>query len=207
MRPSTRQRQLIGNRRVMRIARIERIKKEGRGNSPAVTKAMTDTVKAALENISAVFRDQPAKARAKNSPATATLESGLLCRVTGPHGVSIMTDMPVALGGGATAPNPGWFMRASLAACNATVIALMAVQRNIALKALEVTVSSETDARGMLGMEEEVNAGMDQLAVTVRITASGVPDDELRALVSWAISHSPVQCTDLGAASLHIEVQ
>lgn len=167
---------------------------------------MTATARTALDNISAVFQAEPEKARAKNAPAVATLEGGLRCRVTGPHGESIATDMPAALGGGATAPNPGWFMRASLAACNATVIALRAAQRGITLTALKVTVSSETDTRGMLGMDAKVRAGMDPLRVAVRISASGTEAEELRKLVEWAISHSPVGCTDLAAASLDVEV-
>ncbi|MFY9314568.1 MAG: OsmC family protein [Burkholderiales bacterium] len=114
--------------------------------------------------------------------------------------------MPVALGGGATAPNPGWFMRASLAACNATAIALRAAQRGIALTAIEVKVSSESDTRGMLGLGEQVHLDMDQLRVSVRVGASGVQEAELRELVTWAISHSPVGCTDLDSAELHVEV-
>lgn len=168
---------------------------------------MSAKVKAALDSIAVLFRSQPEKARAKNSPATATLESGLRCRVSGPKGESIATDMPSALGGESTAPNPGWFMRASLAACNATVIALRAAQRGITLTKLEVTVSSETDSRGMLGLEEEIRPGMDQLRVTVRLSASGAGAGELRELAAWAVAHSPVGCTDLTSATLHVEIE
>ena len=166
---------------------------------------MTTPLVTALEGISAVFRDHPEKARAKNAPAKATLETGLRCRVSGPNGESIATDMSVALGGGATAPNPGWFMRASLAACNATVIALRAAQLGINLASLEVTVSSESDSRGMLGLHEQVRPGMDQLQVSVKISAPGAKADELSQLVTWALAHSPVGCTDLASATVHVE--
>lgn len=166
---------------------------------------MTTPLATALQGISAVFRDHPEKARAKNAPAKATLEGGLRCRVSGPNGESISTDMPLALGGGATAPNPGWFMRASLAACNATVIALRAAQRGVNLTSLEVTVSSESDSRGMLGLDERVRPGMDQLQVSVKISVPGMNADELRQLVTWAIAHSPVGCTDLASATVHVE--
>lgn len=96
-------------------------------------------------------------------------------------------------------------MRASLAACNATVIALRAAQRRIDLTALEVTVSTETDSRGMLGLDERVGAGMDQLQVSVKISASRVEAEDLRQLVTWAIAHSPVGCTDLASATLRVE--
>lgn len=168
---------------------------------------MTTPLETALRNISAVFRDQPEKARAKNAPATATLETGLRCRVSGPNGESIATDMPVALGGAASAPNPGWFMRASLAACNATVIAMGAAQRGVTLTSLQVTVSSESDSRGMLGLDEHVRPGMDRLQVRVKISGSGTRPDELRELVTWAIAHSPVGCTDLASATVHVEAE
>lgn len=168
---------------------------------------MSDSgVREQLTGISAVFRAHPEKAHAKNTPAKATLEDGLKCRVVGPQGESIRTDMPAALGGGASAPNPGWFMRAALASCNATVIAMRAAQCGITLTALEVTVSSESDSRGMLGLDEGVSAAMQALRMHVRISAPGARPEELRELVNWAASHSPVGCTDMAAAAVDIEV-
>ena len=166
---------------------------------------MTTKIATALERISASLRAHPDKGREKSSPATATLEDGLRCRLIGPHGEKLTTDMPVTLGGGETAPSPGWFMRASLAACNATVIALRAAQCGINITSLEVTVSSEGDSRGMLGLDEQVSAGMDQLQVNVKISASGASAEEMRHLVTWAIAHSPVGCTNLASATLHVE--
>ena len=97
-------------------------------------------ISAALEKLSQTFAGYPEKARAKQAPATATLESGLKCRVVGPGGEEIKTDMPRAMGGNASDPNPGWFFRASLASCCATVIALRAARLGINLSKLKVAV-------------------------------------------------------------------
>src|SRR5262245_37636962 len=95
---------------------------------------MTDAqVRAALERLSQAIADQPEKAKAKHAPATAVLESGVRCRVTGPAGERIATDMPPAMGGNASGPNPGWFFRASLASCCATVIAMRAARLGVNL--------------------------------------------------------------------------
>lgn len=164
------------------------------------------SVQERLASISTLFRERPEKARAKNPPASARLEEGLKCHVAGPHGESIRTDMPAALGGGATAPNPGWFLRAALASCNATVIAMRAAQRGVALSVLEVTVSSESDTRGMLGLDERVSAAMQALRVHVRIGAPGVGPGELRQIVAWAAAHSPVGRTDMAGAAVEVEL-
>ena len=114
--------------------------------------------------------------------------------------------MPAALGGGATAPNPGWFLRAALASCNATVIAMRAAQRGITLTGLEVAVSSESDTRGMLGLDESISAAMQPLRMHVRISAAGAKPEELREIVAWAAAHSPVGCTDLSGAAVEVEL-
>lgn len=153
------------------------------------------TVHEALEKLARAFTDQPEKARSKNAAASARLCSGLKCEVSGPNGERLETDMPPAMGGGATAPNPGWLLRASLASCEATVIAMRAAQRGITLTALDVTVESESDNRGILGLDNGVPAALQRLSTRVRIGAQNATVDELRSLVAWAEEHSPVGCT------------
>lgn len=136
--------------------------------------------------------ERPDKARSADRPATAVIEEGLRCRVEGPHGWTIVTDMPKALGGGGAAPTPGWLSRASQACCLATVIALRAAQEGIAVTTLEVVVDSESDTRGMLGMDDSVPAGPLTARARVRIAAAGVAPERLREIVRWADGHSPV---------------
>ena len=164
------------------------------------------SIREAIEKVSKVLGDQPENARAKNAPATAIFEGELRCRVIGPAGETLQTDMPVSVGGGATAPAPGWVMRAALASCNATCIAMRAAQLGINLTKLEVTVSSETDNRGMLGLNDGIPAGMQGLRSQVKVGAPGVSADELEKLVNWGVSHSPVGCTNATSANVDIEI-
>lgn len=117
-------------------------------------------VREALERTSAAIAADPSKARSKNAPATARLTEGLKCEVTGPHGERLSTDMPPAMGGAASGPNPGWLLRSALASCTATVIAMRAAKLGVTLEALEVTVESESDNRGLLGLDDAVSAGL-----------------------------------------------
>jgi uncharacterized OsmC-like protein len=136
--------------------------------------------------------EQPDKALSMDRPATAVIEEGLRCRVEGPGGWSTVTDMPKALGGGAVAPTPGWLSRAAQASCLATVISMRAAQEGVALGKLEVIVPSESDSRGLLGMDDSVPAGPLTSRTDVRIGAAGVAPERLREIVRWADGHSPV---------------
>jgi uncharacterized OsmC-like protein len=124
--------------------------------------------------------------------AVATLDAGLRFRVEGPNG-SVATDMATAMGGGGTANSPGWLMRAALAACDASSIAMEATREGVELNALEVTVESESDARGMLGEDDSVPPGPAIVRTRIVLAADGAGADELRAIVERALGRSPVK--------------
>jgi uncharacterized OsmC-like protein len=149
----------------------------------------------ALASLSSAFESDPTKGPATYVPATAKLLNGLKCRVTGPAGEQLETDMPISMGGEGSSPNPGWFFRASLAACCSTMIALRAAQLGIELTELEVNVMAEGNHRGMLGLDEKISAGHSALRTNVRISAHNTSAEQLRELVTWAEEHSPVGCT------------
>lgn len=84
-----------------------------------------------METLASHFAAHPQDAASHDKPAIATLESGWRCNAAGPKGELLVTDMPKAIGGDGTAPTPGWFLRAALANCDATVIAMRAAQLNV----------------------------------------------------------------------------
>ena len=149
-------------------------------------------IASALNQLSETIQSNPEKARTKYASATAVLENGLKCRVMGPSGEHIETDMPAAMGGTEKAANPGWFFRASLAACCSTVIAAQAARLGIDLTKLQVTVEGEGDIRRMLGVDNRVSAGHSLIRTNVEIGATNATPEQLRKLVEWATDHSPV---------------
>ena len=165
-------------------------------------------VREAIENLGGAISADPAKAKAKNLPATARLVEGLRCDLQGPYGERLTTDMPPAMGGAAAGPNPGWLMRGAIASCTATVIAMRAAKLGIALDNLEVTVETDSDMRGILGLDESVSAGHSGIRMSVRIGSPSSTPQALRELVQWAEAHSPVGCTikDSPACSLEVQV-
>jgi uncharacterized OsmC-like protein len=91
-------------------------------------------------------------------------------------------------------PSPGWLLRASMASCTATAIAVQAARLGIELKSLEVTVHSESDARGLVGIDG-VSTALSAMRMSIRISADDVPEKRLRALAELGASQSPVSCT------------
>ena len=149
-------------------------------------------IRDAIEKASAYLSEHPEEAKATDSPATATLVDGLVVRVTGPDGAEIVTDMVPSVGGSASAPSPGWLLRAAEASCVATLIAMRAAMLGIALDSLEVTVDSESDDRGLLGLDEKVPAGPLSGRVQIRLSAGGVDPATLDEIARWGVKHCPV---------------
>lgn len=161
--------------------------------------SIADAVARATEYLS----DHPDEARYRDSAATARLSDGLVARVTGPGGESVTTDMPAGIGGTASAPSPGWLMRAAAASCVASLIAIRAASTGAVHGAIEVTVDSESDDRGILGLDEGIDAGALSIRIIVSVEASR--DAWLRDAVDWAVRHCPV--TDTIGRPVPIEVQ
>ena len=166
------------------------------------TTSIGDAIRRAREYLTR----RPDEARYTDTAAVARIENGLRWIVEGPGGATIGTVMSTGVGGGASAPSPGWLLRASHAACDATLIAMRAAEEGVELSRMEVTVDSESDDRGLLGMDESVPAGPLRMRVRVRLSATGVPEPRLREIVAWAREHSPVDDALLRSVPVDVEV-
>jgi uncharacterized OsmC-like protein len=149
-------------------------------------------IRQSLASVAQHFAAHPQDALSRDSTAVAVVEDGLRARAQGPGGFALVSDMPKAVGGGGSAPTPGWLLRAALANCDASVIAMRAAQQGIVLSRLEVTVDSDSDDRGLLGLAEGVPAGPLQMRVLVRIASDSATPEVLQEIVHWAEAHSAV---------------
>ena len=151
---------------------------------------MRDKIQGAIDYLTA----NPKEARYTDSPATARLAdpSTLKVDVTGPNDERMTTDMPTSVGGTDTTASPGWYLRAAEASCVATLIAMRAAHQQIQIDAIEVTVDSESDDRGILGADLYTPAGPLSTRVAVRLRAIGAEEHQLRKIVDWAVEHCPV---------------
>lgn len=162
------------------------------------------SIEDAVARASAYLGEHPDEARYRDAAATARITSGLRAIVTGPGGESVATDMPAGIGGSASAPSPGWLMRAAAASCVASLIAIRAATTGTSHGAIEVTVDSESDDRGILGLDDDIRAGA--LSVSIAVSVAGIGADVLRPLVDWAVEHCPVTDTISRSVLITVEV-
>ena len=164
----------------------------------------------AMQRVQGVLKRRPEMGPHDDAPATARWQGGVRVVTSGADGTQVTSDMPVELGGTGGQATPGWLFRASMASCAATCIVLQAAADGVALAALDVSVGSRSDTRGLLGMPDEaglpVSAGPAELRMQVRIEAPGVAAQRLRALVNDAMRCSPVPTAVQRATPLVLQI-
>jgi len=139
-------------------------------------------------------------------PATAIIEDGLKCRIEAPDGTAIYTDMPKNVGGSASANSPGWHLRAALASCDATLLAMRAARLGLNLTSIEVRVEASSDGRGMF-LDEDVLPGSAEMRLYFKIAGTDVSQGSIEDLVHWVEQHSPVGSDVSRAVDLRSEIE
>lgn len=162
-------------------------------------------IRESILNVRSALASKADAGPAPDRPAVAVMEHGLRCRAEGGDGWAVVTDMPTPVGGGGSAPTPGWLIRAALASCAATTIAMRAAELDIALTRLEVTAESETDMRGLLDVDG-VEPGPVGARLRVVLAADDADEQRLEELVEWADSHSPVGDCVRRAVPVELEI-
>src|SRR5215207_559188 len=164
-----------------------------------------ESISRAIATASDHLTEHPEAGSGTDTAATAVREEGLRFRVEGPQG-EVITDMSKTVGGGATAPTPGWLLRAALASCDATAVAIEAARDGVELTELTVTVESESDFRGALGVDDTVRPGPLAVRVRIQLAAGDATEDQLREIVQRAESRSPVGDAVARAVSITTEI-
>jgi uncharacterized OsmC-like protein len=165
-----------------------------------------NAIRESIISVKSALASKPDAGPAPDRPAVAVIEDGLRCRTEGTDGWAVVTDMPAAVGGEGAAPTPGWLIRAALASCAATTIAMRAAELDLQLTRLEVTAESETDMRGILGVGDGVEPGPVSARLRVRLAAEAGDEQRLQELVEWADSHSPVGDCVRRAVPVELEI-
>lgn len=164
-------------------------------------------IKESLENVVRYLTEHPDEARYTDSFARATLGEALRVDVEGPNGVRISTDMPSAIGGQESEPSPGWLYRAALASCVASTIGMEAASEGITLRSLVVEVDSESDDRGIFGMDPSVPAGPLSTRIRIRARADGVEEATLREVIERGAGRCPVCDATKRAVDVSLEIE
>lgn len=171
---------------------------------------MSEQVAKAMERVRSVFARHPSAAVHSDEPATARWEQGLGVVSFHENGTQIPTDMPVELGGRGDQVTPGWLLRAALASCLATRIAMEAAATGVTLSRIEVLARGTSDARGLLGMSDpggkKVSAGPLELQLEVKIGTRDATREQVEAMVLKSVGCSPVSATIGGGLQVGLRI-
>src|SRR5580704_12825145 len=173
----------------------------------------TENISNAMQRVRAVLARRPEAGIHADEPAIARWDGGMRVVTRHAHGTQITTDMPTELGGEANQVSPGWLLRAGLASCLATRIAMEAAAAGVLLTRLEVVAESTSDARGLLGMMgdtgEPVTPAPSEVRLEVRIAASNVSRDSIREMIDHSLRCSPVSAAVERAVpvALHVDIE
>jgi uncharacterized OsmC-like protein len=164
-------------------------------------------IKESIENAVRYLSEHPDEARYTDSFARAKLGEALRVEVEGPEGLRLVTDMPSAIGGREEEPSPGWLYRAAIASCVASTVGMEAARQGVDFRSLEVEVDSESDDRGILGMDEAVPSGPLSKRVRIRAAAEGVDQELLRKLVERGAGRCPSFDATRRAVDVSLEIE
>ncbi|MGH2572791.1 MAG: OsmC family protein [Actinomycetota bacterium] len=167
---------------------------------------MTD-IGDSIEKAVRYLSEHPEEVRYTDSPARATLGEALRVEVEGSGDERIATDMPGGVGGRGEEPSPGWLFRAALASCVASTIGMEAARERLRLTSLEVEVDSESDDRGILGMEEGVPAGPLSTRVRIRASVEGAEEVLAREILERGARRCPVFDATRRAIDVTVEAE
>ncbi len=175
---------------------------------------MTEQILKAMQRVRAVLGHRPGAGIHADEPATARWDGDLRIITRHANGTQIATDMPAELGGQGNHVSPGWLLRAGLASCLATRIAMEAAAAGILITRLEVMAKSTSDARGLLGLKDDrgeaVTPAPSEVELVVRIgTAADVAGKRLLALIDASSRCSPVSAALERAipVRLHVDIE
>ena len=170
----------------------------------------SESILAAQQRLTRLVQQRPGVALVEETPAIAQWEGAGKTHARHPDGNVIHTDLPRELGGDGERVSPGWLLRAAMASCAVTRIAMLANETGVALQKLEAEVGSVTDVHGLLGLSREdgqpASPGPTQARLQVRIAAAQVPDEQLRELVSEAIRLSPMVAAFRDAIPVQLDI-
>ncbi len=112
-------------------------------------------------------------------------------------------EPPILLGNNEGA-NPVEFLLHALAGCVTTTLVLHAAVRGITIKELSTELEGELDARGLLGLDDTVSPGYEQIRIRMHIVAD-CSDEALEDLLAYTRTHSPVCSTVCRPVPVKIE--
>ena len=133
------------------------------------------------------------------------LNQGLACEIT--DGAWKLTVGVGEKSGGTNAgPSPGVLGRGALGSCLALGYAMWASRLGVVIDSIEVDVEADYDARGELGISDDIPPGYSEVRYTVAVS-SPASEEDVRRVIDTADRYSPYRDVFARATDLRREVR
>lgn len=121
---------------------------------------------------------------------SAQVRHGTRCEVTeGAERMSV--DVPRALGGAGDTPSPSTILRAAFTSCVAIGVKQWAARHDVPIEAVDVTLETDIDARGQLGVADQITPGFLGIRLEIDV-ASPAPGAEVEEIIAKSLRYSPL---------------
>ncbi len=114
-------------------------------------------------------------------------------------------DEPPLLLGEDQGPNPVEYALTALASCVTTSIVYHAAAKGIKLNSVESQLEGDIDLRGFLGLSKDISPGYKEIRMNFKIE-SDAPSEQIKELIEFAPSLSPVFRTITGAVPVSVKL-
>jgi uncharacterized OsmC-like protein len=146
-----------------------------------------DAIRIAFDRCVKTLTLRPSRGRSTGVSRT-RLRHGLTCEIEeGPW--RLTADMPVQVGGSATAPTPGVFGRAAFGSCLAICYMMRAARLGVPITAIDVEVQADYDDGALFGVGASP-PGYSEVRYTVTVESPASESDITRVL-DEGDAHSP----------------
>lgn len=116
-------------------------------------------------------------------------------------GHQVIVDQPVNQGGTGAGPTPLEYLFVALAGCIGSIGRIIAMQKQIALNGMTISVEGELDTDGLLGKDAPI--GFSEIRVAVGIDAE-MSAEEKAAFVHEMDTRCPVSWNLLNASNVNV---
>jgi putative redox protein len=119
------------------------------------------------------------------------------------HNHKVIVDQPANVGGTDAGPSPLDYLLVSLAGCIGTIGRIVAMQKRIALRGMEITVEGDINTDGLLGKPTDDPVGFKEIRILADIDAD-MTAEEKEAFIHEVDARCPVSFNLLNGAPLKI---
>lgn len=120
----------------------------------------------------------------------ARISEGTVCHVE-EASRTLVVDVGKALGGDDHGPNPSMILRTAMSTCVAIGIKQWGARADVSIDHVEVAVETDVDARGQLGVNDDITPGFEDVRLMIDITSSA-PESKIAELVAQSLKYSPL---------------